>query len=107
MHTDLNGLRNARRKLASSLYRGECCFGRLSTLQIFRKHVCRGHSILDRQIDADSSSWRHRVGRIPDAQETRPIPTPEPVYFDGEDLDLFPIAQFINASIEIRRDLQN
>ncbi len=47
--------------------------------QRIAQQIGRGDGILNREVDADTSHRRHSVRRIADAQQSRPMPLPQPV----------------------------
>src|SRR5215469_11430206 len=47
------------------------------------------------------------MGRIPNTQQSRQMPALKPIDLDGQDLNLSPIAQFIDSLAQPRSDLNN
>src|SRR5439155_13149228 len=61
-----------------------------------------GHRVLDGEVDADAADRGHRVRRVADAQQARPVPAVEAVHPDGEQLDLVPVADLLDPVGEER-----
>ena len=79
----LYALRDARRKFTAALDLREIGGADSACAKGFRQYVRRCDGILGRKIDPDTGHWRHRVRRISDAHQTRPIPPAEPIDADG------------------------
>ena len=65
---DLELLRHAGRKLAPPLHPVLQIFGDGDFAQRIPKQVCRGHRVLNREVDAHAPGGRHGVRGIADAQ---------------------------------------
>jgi len=61
------------------------------------QNICCGYCVLNGKIDANAADWRHGVGRVANAQESRPPPTRQPVDSNGQEANVLPIAQFIHT----------
>ena len=92
--SELHPLRGARRKRPPPLHVGEHFGPDLARAQRAGEPVRRRDRILDGEIDADAADRRHRMRRVADAQEARPVPLPQPVDLHGQELDVVPAPQF-------------
>src|SRR5262249_1596191 len=63
--------------------------------------------VLHRQIDADAADGGHGVRRIADAEQPGPMPAPETVDRDGQQLDLVPVLEVVDPVGEWGHDLRN
>ena len=104
-HLDL--LRDARRELAPALNQGERGIDGLTCTQIRSENAGSGDGVLNGEIDANASGWRHGVGGIADAKQTGTVPLLEAVDLHGQQLDLIPIVQLLDSVAEVGRDLAN
>ena len=104
-HLDL--LRDARRELAPALNQGEREIDGLTCTQIRSDNAGSGDGVLNGEIDANASGWRHGVGGIADAQEAWTMPPLEAINLYGQQLDLSPIRQLFDPITEVWRDLAN
>src|SRR5215475_5002493 len=105
LNKELNALDDAHRKNSPLLNRRKFLIARPATVQRFVKKVRGGDCILDRQIDSDATDRRHGVRRIADAQKAGPIPLLHPVNRNGEQLDVIPALELLDAIAEPRRKL--
>src|SRR5262245_56682773 len=103
----LRSLRNLRGELTACLHRSQVGFCQASLFQWLRNNIGSCNRILNRQVDPYATCRRHRMRGIANAEEAVTIPAPEPVDLHGENLYLVPVAQFIHAFVQIRRDLEN
>jgi hypothetical protein len=78
---DLQPLCCARWKHPAPLHAGQHFDADLACAQGTGKPVRRRHRILDGEIDADAANRRHRMRRVADAQQSRPVPFPQTVDF--------------------------
>ena len=101
---DLEKLRGARGELAALLNAGQRSLGYAALAQRIGQQVRGRDRILDCQIDADPAHWRHRVRCVTNAQQTRPMPLPQPIDLHRQQLDLIPILQFLDPLAEMRSD---
>lgn len=65
------------------------------------------NGILNRQVDANASGGRHGVRGIANAQQARSVPAPQAVNPHRKQLNLLPILQFRNPSVQVRSKLQD
>src|SRR5580658_1077902 len=71
-------------------------------MQLWAQDVRRRDRVLDGQIDADSTDWRHRVRCITNTDESRTRPLHKTINFHRQKTDLTPIAQFLDAIMQER-----
>ena len=98
----LQRLRRFGRKLPPALDRTQIVGADHAPQQRLGENVRRRHRVLDRQVDADPADRRHRVGRVADAQQPRPMPYPQAVDRHAQQLDVVPVAQFGGAVAQVR-----
>ena len=79
----LHALREARGKPAAMLYFLEIVAAHCAFAKRLCQYVGRGDSVLDGQIDTDTSDRRHGMGCIADAQQAGPMPLPQTIGPDG------------------------
>ena len=70
----LHPLRDSGWKLSAPLNRLQLGGGRDAALQRLVQQVRRRHGILNGEVDADAADGRHRVRRVADAKQARPVP---------------------------------
>ena len=100
----LQPLRHPRREHAAALHGGEIVVADGPGAQR-RGQAVRGRDrVLDREIDADAADRRHRVRRVADAQQPRPVPLRQAVDLDGQQLDVVPVCSSCTRSRMKRRD---
>jgi hypothetical protein len=63
--------------------------------------------ILNREIDSYSSSRRHGMSRVSNAQQARPPPSLKPVDLDRQNPNLLPIMQLVYALSQAGRNAGN
>ena len=88
---DLKGLGDAGGEFAAELDACEGEFGDDAGEEDGRENAGGGYGVLDGEVDADASDWRHGVCGVADAEETGEVPAFEAVDLDGEELDLAPV----------------
>jgi hypothetical protein len=57
----------------------------------------RRRSVCDSEVDPDSAHRRHRVRRVPDAQQSLAVPARHPVETNGKQLDVIPRSHGVDA----------
>ena len=79
MSLDLQELGGARGKLAPALDARQQRLGDVSVAKRAGQQVRGGHGILDREVDANSARRRHGMGGVSNAEQSRPMPLPQPI----------------------------
>ena len=97
----LQGLRRAGRELATTLDQSKIVIDNRSLKKSGAQDIRRGDGVLYRQIDADAADRRHGVSRIADAQQAGPMPNPQAIDRNGQQLDVGPIAELTDAITQI------
>ena len=105
LHNDLDTLSDTCRKFAPLLNALECIDRSRPTQKRPSENICGSHGILYCQIDSNAADRGHGVRGIANANETRPVPSPQPVHLDGQELDLPPIVDLMKAVAKERRDI--
>src|ERR1700678_4013046 len=82
MRVRLQPLRHSSGKLSPLLHAGQQRFRDPSLPKRIGQQIRCRHRVLNREVDADSSSWRHGMGGIPDTQQTWLMPLPQAVKLD-------------------------
>ena len=82
VYEHLKSLCQARRKHAAFLYFREAIDSDDALAKRFNELVSGSNGVLDREIDPDSTDWRHRVGSIPDAEKPWSIPLLQSIHSD-------------------------
>ena len=93
----LQPLGRARRKRTAALHGLEIVDRHLAAPQRFGQDVRRGHGILDREVDPDPTDRRHRVCRVADAEQSGPLPFPQPIDLHCQQLDGVPVLELADA----------
>src|SRR5579875_164424 len=62
----------------------EVMHAQVSAFERFDQFISRNDRILDCQIDADPSNGRHCVSRVPDTEQTRPVPALQSIHLHGQ-----------------------
>ncbi len=56
-----------------------------------------GHGVLNGEVDADAADGRHGVGGVADAEQAGAVPACEAVDLNGEEFDLVPGGDLVDA----------
>ncbi len=107
LNRKLHRLRELHRQEPPLLDGVEVLFGHLAGPQRRRQNVRRRHRVLNGEIDADPADRRHGVRSVADAEQARPVPLPQPVNRDGQELHIVPALDLADAPLHRRRDLGN
>ena len=83
MRECLDRLCDSGRKISPFLNRGKIRFRHEALFERSGEDVGGRHGILNREVDSDAANRRHRVRRIADAQQARPIPVAQPIELQG------------------------
>src|SRR5205823_12234075 len=103
----LHSLCYSRRQFTSTLNSVKIGDRYASPSQRRGKNVRGGYRVLNCQIDAHATDWRHCVSGIADAKEPAAIPLAQTVDFDRQQLDLIPALQFIHTVTQERHNRYN
>ena len=97
LHEDLYRLHRPGGEFPAALNGVKILVGDLASQKTRRQDVGRGDGILNCEVDADAADRGHGVGGIADAQQAGPVPAPQPVDRDGQQLDVGPVAELADA----------
>src|SRR6516164_2481223 len=105
----LEPLRRASREFPTALDRLQVVLVGGSLQEARGQDIGSGNGVLNCQIYADAADRRHGVCRIADTQQAGPVPNPQAIDSDSQQLDVGPIVQFADAIAEVggeARDLR-
>src|SRR5262249_59606886 len=107
VNEDSYPLGGARWEHAPALHIRQIALADRTVAQRVNEPIGRRHGVLDGEINPDATYRRHRVRRVTDAQEPRPVPSPQPVDFDGQELDVIPAGNLADAVAQVRHELDD
>src|SRR5579883_3235152 len=104
LNEELQSLRSNCGRLATALHGSQVAGSYAAVQQPWGQHIRRRDRILDRQIDPDAADRRHCVRCVADAEQSVPVPPPQAIDTNREQLDVVPAAEFADAVGEKRND---
>ena len=105
LYPHLQPLRPARWRLAPRLHAGQIGVRHMAGAERHGQQIRRRHRVLDREVDADAADGRHGMSCVADAEQPRPVPSPETVHANGQQLEIIEALDFSRAPLEERRQL--
>ena len=106
LYPHLQPLRPARWRLAPRLHAGQIGVRHMAGAERHgQQEIRRRHRVLDREVDADAADGRHGMSCVADAEQPRPVPSPETVHANGQQLEIIEALDFSRAPLEERRQL--
>jgi hypothetical protein len=88
---DLKTLGDARGEFATLLHGTKMLIADGALCERCGEFIRGGNRILNREIDSDSTDWRHGMRGIADAQEPGARPLAQAIHGDGKQLDVVPV----------------
>ena len=94
---DLRALRDPCLEEPPPLHCGQIAIREAAVPQRRRDPIGTRDCVLNREIDTDPANRRHHMGSIPDAEQSRLVPPFEPFDRHGQQLDVVPARDLLNA----------